>query len=33
MMVCPVDDCITMLQVDNGLPPETWKERSARITA
>lgn len=26
-MVCPVDDCITMVQVDTGRPPMTWKER------
>jgi dihydropyrimidine dehydrogenase (NAD+) subunit PreA len=33
MMVCPVDACITMVQVDNGLAPETWKERSSKINA
>ena len=27
-MVCPVDGCIDMLQVDTGLPPQSWKERS-----
>lgn len=33
-LVCPVSDCITMEQVDNGLPPETWEERvSAGMTA
>jgi dihydropyrimidine dehydrogenase (NAD+) subunit PreA len=26
-MVCPVDDCITMVEVDTGRPPMTWKER------
>ncbi|HVA28136.1 MAG TPA: NAD-dependent dihydropyrimidine dehydrogenase subunit PreA [Candidatus Baltobacteraceae bacterium] len=31
MMVCPVDECITMLQVDTGLASESWKERSARV--
>jgi dihydropyrimidine dehydrogenase (NAD+) subunit PreA len=28
-LVCPVDGCITMERVDNGLPPQTWAERSA----
>jgi dihydropyrimidine dehydrogenase (NAD+) subunit PreA len=27
-LVCPVDDCITMVRVDNGLPAETWEERT-----
>jgi dihydropyrimidine dehydrogenase (NAD+) subunit PreA len=27
-LVCPVDECITMVRVDNGLAPETWDERS-----
>jgi dihydropyrimidine dehydrogenase (NAD+) subunit PreA len=27
-LVCPVDDCITMKQVDTGLPAETWEERT-----
>jgi dihydropyrimidine dehydrogenase (NAD+) subunit PreA len=31
-MVCPVD-CIDMIQVDTGLPPESWKERSAKLEA
>jgi len=26
-LVCPVDECITMVRVDTGLPPETWDER------
>lgn len=30
MMVCPAEDCITMVQVDTGLPPESWKERSSK---
>ncbi|MBC5811055.1 MAG: NAD-dependent dihydropyrimidine dehydrogenase subunit PreA [Candidatus Eremiobacteraeota bacterium] len=30
MMVCPVEDCIDMVRVENNLPPESWKERSAR---
>jgi dihydropyrimidine dehydrogenase (NAD+) subunit PreA len=32
-LVCPVDGCITMERVDNGLVPETWEERSASIIA
>ncbi|MHB8147864.1 MAG: NAD-dependent dihydropyrimidine dehydrogenase subunit PreA [Vulcanimicrobiaceae bacterium] len=31
MMVCPVDACIEMLRVDNGLPPESWKQRASKI--
>jgi dihydropyrimidine dehydrogenase (NAD+) subunit PreA len=27
-LVCPVDQCITMVRVDTGLPPETWDERT-----
>jgi dihydropyrimidine dehydrogenase (NAD+) subunit PreA len=27
-LVCPVEDCITMVEVDTGLAPETWEERS-----
>jgi dihydropyrimidine dehydrogenase (NAD+) subunit PreA len=30
-MVCPVEDCIEMVQVDTGLPPESWKERAAKV--
>jgi dihydropyrimidine dehydrogenase (NAD+) subunit PreA len=26
-LVCPVEDCITMIEVDTGLSPETWEER------
>lgn len=33
MMVCPVDDCITMMEVESGLPPESWKRRTARVPA
>jgi dihydropyrimidine dehydrogenase (NAD+) subunit PreA len=32
-MVCPVEDCIEMVQIDTGLPPESWKERSASVVA
>ena len=27
-LVCPVEDCITMIRVDSGLPPETWNQRT-----
>ena len=33
MMVCPVEHCIEMRQVDTGLPPESWKQRSALVTS
>jgi dihydropyrimidine dehydrogenase (NAD+) subunit PreA len=26
-MVCPVDDCITMVEVETGRPPQTWRGR------
>ncbi|MDP1661439.1 MAG: 4Fe-4S binding protein, partial [Phycisphaerales bacterium] len=25
-IVCPVPECISMVQVDNGFPPTTWNE-------
>jgi dihydropyrimidine dehydrogenase (NAD+) subunit PreA len=28
-LVCPVDDCITMVRVDSGIAPETWEERTS----
>jgi dihydropyrimidine dehydrogenase (NAD+) subunit PreA len=28
-LVCPVEDCITMEKVENGLPFESWEQRSA----
>jgi dihydropyrimidine dehydrogenase (NAD+) subunit PreA len=28
-LVCPVESCITMEEVDLGLPRESWEERSA----
>lgn len=28
-LVCPVNDCITMVEVKTHLPTETWEERSA----
>lgn len=32
MLVCPVPNCITMEQVNNGLPPMSWKQRAAKAT-
>jgi hypothetical protein len=29
-LVCPVDTCITMKHVDNGLPFESWNMRVKR---
>jgi dihydropyrimidine dehydrogenase (NAD+) subunit PreA len=26
-LVCPVEECITMVRVENGLPSQTWEER------
>ena len=28
-LVCPVDGCITMVRVDTGRPPLTWKQKPA----
>jgi len=28
-LVCPVDDCITMVEVETGLPAESWEQRTA----
>jgi dihydropyrimidine dehydrogenase (NAD+) subunit PreA len=28
-LVCPVDECITMTRVDDGLTPETWDKRTS----
>jgi dihydropyrimidine dehydrogenase (NAD+) subunit PreA len=28
-LVCPVENCITMVEVSTGLKPETWEERTA----
>jgi dihydropyrimidine dehydrogenase (NAD+) subunit PreA len=33
MLVCPVEDCITMVEIDQGLPPESWNDRVAKGTA
>jgi dihydropyrimidine dehydrogenase (NAD+) subunit PreA len=27
-LVCPVDECITMVRVDTGRTPETWEQRT-----
>ena len=32
-LVCPVEECITMVEVDNGLPRESWNDRVAAGTA
>jgi dihydropyrimidine dehydrogenase (NAD+) subunit PreA len=32
-LVCPVDQCITMKQIDKGLPFESWKMRAKRLRA
>src|SRR5580698_4127402 len=29
-LVCPVDQCITMRQIDTGMPFESWKMRASR---
>jgi len=30
-LVCPVDGCITMVERDTGLAPETWAERTSAV--
>jgi dihydropyrimidine dehydrogenase (NAD+) subunit PreA len=30
-LVCPVEDCITMERVENGLPVQTWEQRAAAL--
>jgi dihydropyrimidine dehydrogenase (NAD+) subunit PreA len=30
-LVCPVEGCITMTEIDTGKPPLTWKEYQARL--
>jgi dihydropyrimidine dehydrogenase (NAD+) subunit PreA len=32
-LVCPVENCIEMVRVDTGAPPETWAERTAKVHA
>ena len=29
-MVCPVESCIEMVEIDTGLPSESWKQRSQK---
>ena len=29
-LVCPVENCITMERIDNGLAFESWEERTAK---
>ena len=30
-LVCPVEGCITMERIENGLPAESWAERTAAV--
>ena len=30
-LVCPVDECITMVERPTGLAPETWAERTSAV--
>ena len=30
-LVCPVEGCITMERVENGLPPQSWAERTTQL--
>ena len=32
-LVCPVDRCITMQEVDTGRPPMTWSEYQEGLAA
>jgi dihydropyrimidine dehydrogenase (NAD+) subunit PreA len=32
-LVCPVEDCITMREVDTGQPPMSWNDYQKRLTA
>ena len=32
-LVCPVDNCITMTEIDTGKTPETWREWQKRLAA
>jgi dihydropyrimidine dehydrogenase (NAD+) subunit PreA len=31
-LVCPVEGCITMVEVDTGLPPQSWEQRNELTT-
>ena len=30
-MVCPVENCIDMIEIDTHLPAESWKERASKL--
>jgi dihydropyrimidine dehydrogenase (NAD+) subunit PreA len=30
-LVCPVEGCITMERVENGLAPQSWAERTTQL--
>ena len=30
-LVCPVDECITMVERPTGLAPQTWAEKAAAV--
>jgi dihydropyrimidine dehydrogenase (NAD+) subunit PreA len=32
-LICPVENCITMQEVDTGKPPMTWNEYQAKLAA
>jgi len=32
-LVCPVEECITMAEIDRGLPAESWEERCQKQAA
>jgi dihydropyrimidine dehydrogenase (NAD+) subunit PreA len=32
-LVCPVEGCISMIEVESGMPPMTWNEYQARLAA
>jgi len=31
-LVCPVEDCIRMEEIDTGLPPESWEQRCQKAS-
>jgi hypothetical protein len=32
MLVCPVDDCITMVKKDTGKKPMSWRQYQAELS-
>ena len=32
-LVCPVSDCISMVEVESDIPNITWREYQSRLTA